>query len=58
VRQSGQALYASSPEEVDTLIGSIEQSVLTRGARALSSPLNPILPDGEEQETYQDVSRT
>ena len=56
-RQSGQNLQAQFPEEVESLIGSIEEAILGRhGGRALNDPLCPILSEGQEAEPYQDVS--
>lgn len=54
--QSGQNLQAQFPDEVADLIGSIEEAILGRsGGRTNNDPLNPILPDGQEPEPYQDV---
>lgn len=41
---------------MDSLIDSIETSVAgRRTGKLLCDPLSPILPEGEEAETYQDV---
>lgn len=54
--QSGKIVFELFPEDVETMVGSIEMAIMgRRGDRALENPFAPILPYGEESGAYQDV---
>jgi nuclear cap-binding protein subunit 1 len=56
--QSGSHICEHFPEDLDSIIESIEASVTSRrGGKTLRNPLSPVLPDGEEAETYNDVNQ-